>query len=64
MRLPDTEEIEAFEERVSEVSRLVDGLRSGALSAEYVGAQQARCWPLCCPIHHPVILHCPDEPVR
>ena len=43
MALPAAADIEAFEVRVSEVSRLVDGLRSGALSADYVAAQEARC---------------------
>lgn len=43
MALPAAADIEAFEDRVSEVSRLVDGLRSGALSADYVAAQEARC---------------------
>ncbi len=43
MALPAAADIEAFEDRVSEVSRLVDGLRSGALSADYVAAQEERC---------------------
>ncbi|KAK9827632.1 hypothetical protein WJX81_001342 [Elliptochloris bilobata] len=41
MGIPAAADIEAFEDRVSEVSRLVDGLRTGALSADYVAAQEA-----------------------
>lgn len=43
MPLPNAADIEAFEERVGEVSLLVEGLRSGTLSADYVGARETRC---------------------